>query len=173
MNKKVNAVELDTSFDAIAPYVYCIFNFIINNESIPVGLSIGHTMCVCIGPSEKCEIYSNLYDYIKDSPNLSGYFSKLQKIPILTDEGKALCALQNKFSLEQYLCFHHLIKKFGAQSRMADFVKNLLFSSFSESMFREKFNDYRLALCEELRQSSNAVIERFNRLFNSLYDKIK
>ena len=159
----INCIELDTSFDAVYPYVYSIINFIIFNESLPVGFSLG--------PTEKAEIYSKPYKIIQNSIAFSHLFEKLKSIPILSDEGKALEAFSNQFGLVHYLCFHHLIKKFGANSRIGGIVKKLLFSSYSAEMFQNKFNEYRIAICETLQKSDNETIKKFDELFNSKYDK--
>ena len=78
--KRASFVELDCSFYVFAPYIYCIPQAIICNESLPLGLSIG--------PSESHYAYSQFYDFLKKTD--SEVFDTIKKLPVLSDEGKAL-----------------------------------------------------------------------------------
>ena len=112
-------IELDASFEVFKPYVYCIPSIIIKNESFPFGL--------VIGPTESMDLYDTIYTTIKELNE--SLFQKLIKLPLLSDEGKALQALANKYELLHFLCYHHLIQKFGASSAMGLLVSELLYIS--------------------------------------------
>lgn len=72
-----DVIELDASFFLLSPYVYCIPTAIINNESFPLGVSVG--------PSEKYLLYQNFYQFIEElDPNIRHH---LNTIPILSDQG--------------------------------------------------------------------------------------
>ena len=160
---KINCIELDGSFDAIYPYVYCVFNIIINNESIPMGISLG--------PSEKFELYSNIFDVIQKTPEFSQYFHIIQSTPILSDEGAALKSLCKNYNFIHFFCFRHIIEKFGSKSRLGLIVRNLLYSSYSPELFQEKFEKSIYAICAALHSANEKTINQFNKLFNAHYDQ--
>ena len=85
--EKTNFLELDCSFYAVEPYIYCMPLAIINNESLPLGLSVG--------PSESLQIYSQFYElFSKKYPD-----KKITSLPLLSDEGKALKALTSRYKI--------------------------------------------------------------------------
>ncbi len=157
--EKSNYIELDCSFFVIDPYVYCIPLGIVNNESFPLGLSIG--------PSESLEIYDQFYALFKQKyPTI-----KIEKLPLLSDEGTALKALSAKYNILHFFCYRHLINKFGASTQLGNIVRELLFS-FSEAEFKEKLNLYDKAIKQILRPTSSHL-RQFQNLFNvSIYPDI-
>ena len=153
-------IELDCSFFVLRPYVYCIPVLIINNESVPIGL--------VIGPSEKKEIYSMLYNYIQDiDPNS---FIKIKSVPLLSDQGSALLAFSREFNLDHYFCLRHILNKFGASSKLCGIIKPLLFSR-SYSDFIYLWNIQKDVIINELRNSPEKRINQFSDLFGVKFTK--
>lgn len=95
-------MELDASFHATSPYVYCCVNSICNNESVTIALSIGM--------SESADLYENAYCCLEKNG-----ISKtiLNNIPVLSDMGTALISFCEKRNIRQYFCHRHIIESFG------------------------------------------------------------
>jgi hypothetical protein len=113
---RCNYIELDTSFRALKPYVYCIPLAIHANEAFPLAL--------IVGLSETVELY-NLFFNAMDSIGITRELI-IQK-PFLTDQHKALktaCAGSTHF-----ICLRHLIENFGARSFIGQIVRRLAFST--------------------------------------------
>ena len=160
-HKSISCFELDVSFKAIKPYVFCIINCIIHNEGLPVGISIG--------PTEKVYIYSHFYETLRKDERFGGLYAKLLSIPILTDEGSALISLAAQLHLTQFFCFAHLIRKFSWGSALSGMVRDLLYS-FSPEELNEKFKKMEMRLCISLSNSDKSTIAMFNKLFNTDFD---
>ena len=150
-----NCLELDASFFVLAPYVYCIPQIIINNESVPIGF--------VAGPTESKHLYLQLYKFIF-SIDEHDSFEKIKNLPVLSDEGSALIALCNELGLIQYFCYHHIIKKFGANSKLGGLVKGLIFSQNKEE-FLEKWNLYTPSIIEALNTTTPLHIKQFEDWF--------
>ena len=157
--QRSNCIELDTSFFAMRPYVYCVPYGIINNESIAIGLSVG--------PTETKQLYMQFYELIKDSD--SETFDILKTKPIISDEGVALIAFANDLSLEQFFCFKHLINKFGPNSQIAAIVRSLLFKQSREEF--DIFWERNLSSITEIYLRSNDKQKKqFEKLFLTEFD---
>ena len=70
-------LQLDASFYALQPYVFCVPLLIINNASLPLG--------IIIGPSEHQNLFSEFFDLINKSTILP-----FDCLGILSDEGKSI-----------------------------------------------------------------------------------
>ena len=156
----ISTIELDCSFMVLAPYVYCIPHAIISNESIPLGLSVG--------PTESHLIYEQFYEFVNFiDKSLS---EKLSEIPVLSDEGSAIQKFCEKYNLQHFLCYRHLINKFGASTPLGGIVRGLLFCQTKEK-FEEKWEDNKQSILEQLSITSQIHVSQFEKLFECHYDK--
>lgn len=71
-------IQLDASFYALSPYVYCVPLAIINNASLPLGL--------VIGPSEHQNLFNEFFNLL-ESYNLLFH---IKDFPILSDQSTAI-----------------------------------------------------------------------------------
>ena len=159
--ERANCIELDCSFYTFRPYVYCIPQLIICNESVPIGL--------LIGPTEKADIFASLYDYIKDIKE--SCFLKLKEKPVLSDQGSALIAFSKSYDLEQFFCFRHLINKLGSSSELASIAATLLFSKSYEDFLHSWETNKKLILLDFL-SCNEKRIKQFTNMFSCEYDNI-
>lgn len=107
--------QIDASFKALKPYVYCIPLLIQNNCSIPLGISIG--------PSENYLLFNLFFEYLHD---IYTNFD-LKKYHILSDEGLAIAKFVEINEASQFLCYRHLIESVGSCSPIGAITKRLLF----------------------------------------------
>ena len=107
-------LQLDASFYALQPYVYCVPLLIINNASLPLG--------IIIGPSEHQNLFSEFFDLINKSTILP-----FDCLGILSDEGKSIKSFVNTTKWKQYFCYRHLIEKIGSNSYLGIITKRLLY----------------------------------------------
>jgi hypothetical protein len=118
--QKCNFVELDTSFRALRPYVYCVPMAIRSNESFPLG--------ILVGPSESIEFYNLFFHAMRSLiRDKGGDPNDLERKPYLSDEHPALVAVCSRMT--HFFCLRHLIEKFGSHSFLGRLVKRLAFSS--------------------------------------------
>ena len=158
--QKCNYIELDASF-SLSPYVYCIPLGIINNESFPLGITIG--------PSENFLLYSQFYEFVKQLDN--DIYQFLITKPVLSDEGGAIEKFCNQYHISlHFYCFRHLIQKFGSSTKIGDLVKKLLFMPTHEA-FLSFWQTQNETIVSILSTSSKQNIERFQNLFLCKYDK--
>ena len=141
-----SCIELDCTFDALSPYVLNIPVAIIKNEEIPLGFSMG--------PSESHCVYQNFYDLFE-----SRFPGVLKNKPILSDEGSGLLYFCNMIKqsnpyFKHFLCFRHIIEKFGSSESLAKLVSYLLYS-FSEKEFLEKWDLKRKQITSEVINSKH------------------
>ena len=158
--KDSNCIELDCSFYLMRPYVYCIPNIIINNESVPIGL--------VIGPTEKSEIYDAFYQYIKNL-NADCYIKLVSK-PVLSDQGSALISFVKKHNLIHFLCIRHIINKMGSSSILSSIAGSLLFSQNPEE-FMFTWSTSKHQIIKELQNSEPKRIRQFTSLFCAEFNK--
>jgi hypothetical protein len=110
-------IQLDASFRAVHPYVFCVPQIIIANLAIPIGISVG--------PSEKAELYENFF---KELDTLKVRKTRDETgIPVLSDHGGGLVSFCNARTLSQFFCFRHLIESFGSASALGGIVNELLY----------------------------------------------
>ena len=154
---RAHCIELDTSFFVLRPYVYCLAEAIIYNESVPFALSVG--------PTENKILYYQIYDTIKQINKT--VYDHMISIPILSDEGSALIAFAKELSLVQYFCYHHLLNKFGS-SQLSGIVKGLLFSQTRDE-FDELWMNQENRI-KELLKSNPELAKKFCKLFITSYN---
>ena len=106
--------QIDASFMALKPYVYCVPMLIIQNAPIPLGL--------VLDPSESHYLFLKFFDYIEK------YIDCINSFPVLSDQGTAIISYCKSKNINQYFCYRHLIEKLGSGSLIGIFAKNLLFS---------------------------------------------
>jgi hypothetical protein len=116
--KRCQYIELDASFKAAFPYVYVVPQAIIDNESVPLGF--------VIGPTERSELFEEFYQCVKAT---SSMYPDLLRIPVVTDEGSALQFFCKKLKFRQFLCFKHVLNKFGNLSPLYFLAKRVLYST--------------------------------------------
>jgi hypothetical protein len=124
--KRCQYIELDASFKAAYPYVYAVPQTIIENESILLGF--------VMRPSEMADLFIKFYNTIK---NASPIYQDLLKIPVVTDEGSGLSLFCKTLKLRQFLCFKHLLNKFGNLISLYYLVRRVLYCT-TRSQFEEK-----------------------------------
>ena len=154
-----NCIELDCTFKCLEPYALCIPTAIVQNEGVPIGVSVG--------PTERYEIYRNFYDFFMKNWKESELLSK----PLLSDEGAALIKfgkdLQENPVFHHFFCMRHIIEKFGASTTLGKLVESLLFT-FSPEEFLEKWKDIKEKIEIELEKRENNV-PRVCELFKCSY----
>jgi hypothetical protein len=89
--------ELDCSFAALAPYVYCIPLAVCFNVGIPLGL--------VVAPTERHEVFTMFAEAL-DRAGFSP--ANLRELPILSDEGRAPELYAQTHHNDHYLCYRHL-----------------------------------------------------------------
>ena len=127
-------MELDASFEALRPYTYCCINSIINNESVPIALSVGK--------KENFDLYEAAY-LLMEKSGISGL--KLNSIPVLSDMGKALISFCRSRNIDQYFCHKHLIDHFG-HPLLKLWCKRLV-----ETLTEEEYNSVSIQISAEIR----------------------
>jgi hypothetical protein len=111
-----NCVELDGTFESLDPYTLAIFQVIVANESLPIGLGIA--------PTETTTSYQRLYQHLFDV--LGDDAALLKDIPVLSDRGPGLESFVSWLSLIHLICHWHLIHGAGASSIGGDWFRRLL-----------------------------------------------
>ena len=149
-----NCIELDASFYVLNPFVFCIPLIIIGNESIPIGLSVG--------PSEKSNLYEQFYNFLKKIDQNS--YERLKEIPVLSDEGSALEKFCSDNNLQHFLCFVHILRKFGSSSKLGGLIKGLIYQK-SEEEFKKSWRQKMPNILKELKENPQHI-KRFEKLFN-------
>ena len=156
-----NCIELDCSFYVFRPYVYCIPQMIIANESVPIGL--------IVGPTEKSDIFEEFYQYVREiNPDC---FITLKQKPLLSDQGSALISFATKYGLKHFFCIRHLLNKLGASSELASIAGSLLFSR-SYDDFIHKWKSSMHTILFNLKDCSAKRIRQFTTMFSVEYDPI-
>jgi hypothetical protein len=112
-----NCIILDGTFRSMRPYTLIVIEAAIANESIPIGLSIS--------PTEKHDVYERLYAHLAEVLGEGGA-DLLKRIPVLSDQGRALKTFVRKLGLRWLACHRHLIQSAGASSLVGDWVRRLL-----------------------------------------------
>ena len=158
--EKGNTIELDASFFVFRPYVYCVPNLIVHNESVPLGF--------IVGPTEKKDIYSNFYTFLKSVND--ELYNTLIKLPVLSDQGAGLIAFTKEFNLKQFFCIRHLLNKFGANTALCAVLKKLLFAA-DYNEFKHLWKMHQDLIITELNNSSQKRINQFNSLFNINFEQ--
>jgi hypothetical protein len=110
-----NCLELDGTFESLEPYTLEIFEAIIANESIPIGLGVA--------PTETGLSYERLYNHLKDVLGADAFL--LTGIPLLSDRGGGLDHFAKALKLIQLICHWHLIHGAGAASIGGDWIRRL------------------------------------------------
>lgn len=154
-SNNIKYLELDCSF-CLKPYVFSIITGIIDNESIPLSLTIG--------PSEKCEIYEIGYK------ELIEYGANLFDIPILSDMGTAIEKFCETNGIKNHFyCWRHLIESFGSRTFASLIVRRILKIT--------TFNDFESSLIEAFLDLKNlkvneSVMSKFSKFVGYNYDSI-
>jgi hypothetical protein len=112
-----NYVDLDVTFEILNPYVASIPMGVVRNHSITLGLFFS--------TSENSELYEHFFKLLKFSGITE---DAIRKKPFMSDEGAALRSAISKNASHHFLCFRHIIEKFGSNSILGMIVKKLLFS---------------------------------------------
>ena len=155
-----NFIEIDASFDALDPFVYCIPLAIIHNESFPLGVSVG--------PTENSMLYTQFFELIQKIDNET--FKILKEKPFLADEGAAIAKACNDLGFEfLFKCYRHLIEKFGSSSVLGILVRKLLFFKDQE-LFEKYWNYYKNSIIDILQKSSIHHIKKFEEIFGCSFD---
>jgi hypothetical protein len=111
-----NCFELDGTFECLEPYTLEIFQAVVANESVPIGLGITPTETT----ASFARLYGHLVDILGDEKHL------LKDIPILSDRGKGLKSFTSLLHLIHLICHWHLIHGAGASSIGGDWFRRLL-----------------------------------------------
>lgn len=82
------------------PYVYCITQGIIFNESIPLGITVTTT--------ESSESFGLFFEHCDSQKKL-----EWQTKAVLSDMGLALISFCQNHNLIQFFCHRHMIEHFG------------------------------------------------------------
>lgn len=152
-----NFIELDCTFYSVKPYAICVPFAIIQNESLPLGISLS--------TSEKHEVFRDFYDLF-----IKAYGKSILEKPVLSDEGTALKKFINDFKDEElihFFCFRHITEKFGASTTLGKLVNDLLFT-YSVEEFIEKWQTHSNKIAIEL-QARPDKVDAIEMLFKCKY----
>ena len=144
--------------------MYSIPLAIIANESVPLGLTVG--------PTEHSQLFQQFYSFVEEKDPETA--SHLKTLPVLSDEGSAIEKFCEDNAIRRFLCFTHLIRKFGASSELGGLVKGLLFQKTKEDFLRA-WNQKRPRIIQLLQENPSHLLQ-FEKLFgcqlvgNSLSD---
>jgi ubiquitin C-terminal hydrolase len=107
-------LQLDSSFRATRPFVYCVPQAIIRNEAVPLGF--------VMTPSECAFTYSffmhRLWGFLGDDERT--------KRPVLSDKGPGLGLFCRLYHLIQYFCHRHIIENWGAAGSLGMLAARVL-----------------------------------------------
>lgn len=111
----IQYLELDGSFDGMSPYVYCVPQGILYNESIPLGLTIAPTECL--------ELYQSFFD---DISKYAAEPIKWDSMTVVSDMHASIKSVCKKLGITQFFCHRHLHEHFGSSCSLAFLVNKLL-----------------------------------------------
>ena len=157
INTKCSYFQIDASFLALDPYVYCTPIIIIQNASLPLGL--------VLGPSEHQNLFLDFFNF------LELFFANYNIFPVLSDQGSAIITFCKIKNIKQFFCYRHILEKFGSQSILAIYARMLLFTTKIE--IYEKKLDQVLSDVNLLIQNhviSEKQIHKFIDHFNLKYE---
>ena len=118
--------QLDCSFKAAAPYVYCIPQLVVYNTSVPMGL--------IIAPTEATAIYTELWQFMKEIEEKLNKVGRILPNIILSDMGQALKSFCENQNLTQFICHRHILESFGSNSHIMNIVRKVIESLTSEEL---------------------------------------
>ncbi len=156
--EKLHYIEIDGSFHAMDPYVYCVTQGIVFNESIPLGITVTAT--------ESVELYDLFYDHINQ---LSLATLNWQKKAVLSDMGEALISYCSRHDLLQFFCHRHIIQHFGSSCVLGIFCARLL-RCFSYDQYQKMCIEIKCELKRyvEERKELGILSEEFNKKVDDL-----
>jgi ubiquitin C-terminal hydrolase len=105
--KAASHIQLDCSFRATRPFVYCVPMAIIRNEAVPLGF--------IMTPTESAWTYTTFMETLWDLM-ASGGVDNHYRPPVLSDQGPGLISFCIDHAIRQFFCHRHLIEKFGSSS---------------------------------------------------------
>jgi hypothetical protein len=147
--------ELDASFKAIRPYVFCVPLAVRHNVGIPLGL--------VLGPSETEEMFRMFADALIEK----GFDrEQLRALPLLSDEGSALRAYARGYHSLHYACFRHWLEGLGSRTLAALLARRLLFTrtrAAYDAIFTQTLSDF-VAACH-----AGEVTQRAERKFAQIF----
>lgn len=184
-----NCIQLDASFKAVEPDVFCTPMAIYRNTALPLGL--------IVGPTECSELYSLFYealflidrkeiDHMKineieidscanehvaaennqDKIENFRLFNVILEKYVLSDQHSSFEKLQSIFHFELFYCYVHLIRSFGASSAISILVREVLFCK-SEAEFQSRCYSIRetFKLFLEIGGSAVKYYDKFIKIF--------
>ena len=118
-----DTIEIDASFKVTQPYVYYLITCVKNNNSIPIGFTIG--------PSESEELYHHAFEMIL---NVTGDLEALDKKYYLSDLGRGIIRVCKATGIYDrlFFCYRHFIQLFGSKSFFQPIISDLLYSKTQE-----------------------------------------
>ena len=117
--------QVDASFYALSPYVYFIPLLIIDNASLPLGISIG--------PSEHQNLFLDFFEFIEKND----FSFHLNSYKILSDGGNAIRSFADTKKCQQFFCYRHLLENVGSNSALGVVTRRLLFQPSQEHYISE------------------------------------
>ncbi len=113
--KSIHYLEVDGSFDGMKPYVYCVLQGVIFNESVPLAITIA--------PQECLELYKIFFDSI-DEITQKGILWK--EMFIISDMHQSIKSVCKSLGITHYFCHRHIIEHFGSSCALGLMVNKLL-----------------------------------------------
>jgi hypothetical protein len=107
--------ELDCSFRALQPYVYCVPMSVTANVGIPLG--------IVLGQSETAEIDGMFAQVLFEQGTPRDGFARL---PLLRDERSALASDARLRGQKQFFCSRQLVESLGAGTFVALLARRLM-----------------------------------------------
>jgi hypothetical protein len=149
-------IELDTSFRALQPYVYCVPLGICRNESFPLGL--------IVGISESVELYRMFF---RAMSAIGITEDLIINKPFLTDQHLALKTVCERST--HFLCLRHLIENFGSNSFIGQIVRRLSFSStIAEFIYQAEISKEDLKALDEKHALDETQLRRLFTRFGTI-----
>ena len=154
-----NCYMIDATFKALKPYTLLMLLIIINNESLPIGLSVS--------PTETANSYGRLWDHLIQCCKIFNidinYFIKQKTF--LADLGTAIKKFINDNNFNIKYCHRHFIEKFGSSSIIGNWVSRIIkASNLSEFEIISNIIKNELQIIISSQMQNNLNTEKFQNL---------
>jgi ankyrin repeat protein len=157
----IQCYEFDASFDAIAPFCYCVPTAVSHNVGIPLGL--------IFAPTERAQLYHLFLHALQEID--SDLVDLVTNKPLLSDQGQALESFAREAGMEHFYCFRHLLENLGSKTFAAILARRLLFTASEAEYNRLKFETFEEFDCAvQLHEVTESGKRVFCNIFGLQYD---
>lgn len=158
----INYLELDASFTAMKPYAFCVAQGILFNESIPLSITITE--------SESNDLYRtvlNRFQEVFEKQLHKEIAINWKEKIVLSDMGKAICAICKEFGITHFFCHRHILEHFGSGSALGFIVQQILYC-FSYDNCKKLIEKLRY----QVQEYKNMIVQLYGKVSSSLQMKL-